>query len=177
MKLFKNICLIIFIIITILFTLGYSALPLLAGTSQNNGISWSTIYYISYYSLITNDANKTTDNTKYNDLAFEGRLATINIVFKILLYSCITITCLLAAGIIIAFIGLNFVSKIIFLLALILMILVWIIILLIVIKNSIMQDITNYFSNDNINYDSGSILITISTILMFVNYLIYTFLA
>jgi proliferating cell nuclear antigen PCNA len=54
------------------------------------------------------------------------------------------------------------------------------IITLIVTKNSSVKDFMNYFSvggDSDINYKSGGILITLSTALMVVNYLLYAFLA
>ena len=177
MKLVKNICLIIFIIINIIFTVGYAALPII--TSHNNlpketgTISYNNIFYINNYNTIIDGVKS---STKYSDLTIGG---TVDIVFKTLLYSCIAITCLIVIGIIIALLGLKFISKLIFLLALILMIVVVSIILLIVTKNSSVKEITDYFfsiGNPTMSYDSGAILIIISTAGMFINYLIYTFL-
>ena len=171
--LFKNICLVIYTIIAILFTIGYSALPIISNQFSN----YNTTFYISSFTLLINDAQNTYKNVNYKDLTIGG---IIDIIFKTLLYSCIAVSCLIVLGILLALFGLKFISKIIFLIALIVMVLVFSIITLIVTKNSSVKDFMNYFSvggDSNINYKSGGVLITVSTALMFINYLLYAFLA
>ena len=99
-------------------------------------------------------------------------------IFTILSYLCIAITFILSFGIIIALFKLTFISKIFFLLALILMIIVSYTSLINIEKNNSIQYKINYVlyleNKSIINYKSAIILIILSTILMFVNYLIYT---
>lgn len=182
MLLFKNICLILFTIIGILFTVGYLALPIISSqidfpSPTGSSISANTTIYINSFITFINDAERTYANIKYSDITDGG---LINIIFKTVMYSCVAITSLIILGLILAIFGLKFISKIIFLLALILMIIVFIVIILIVTKSDAVKDITNYFSagqNSNIDFESGGILITLSTGLMFVNYIIYSFFA
>ena len=96
------------------------------------------------------------------------------------MFSCIATSGLILLGIILALFGLKFISKIIFLLALIIMIIVFIFITLIVTKSSAVSDITKIFSlgeDSSMDYKSGGFLVTLSTALMFINYLLYAFLA
>jgi hypothetical protein len=182
MLLIKNICLILFTIIGILFTVGYSALPIISSkinipSPTGSSISTNTTLYINSFTTFINDVEGTYANIQYSDITNGG---LFNIIFKTVMYSCVAITCLIILGLILAIFGLKFISKIIFLLALILMIIVFIVIVLIINKSSAVKDIINYFSagqNSNINFKSGGILITLSTGLMFVNYIIYSFLA
>ena len=174
MKLTKNICLILFIIINILFTVGYSTLPIFSIRVEN--IKVETIFYVNNSELKIDGYENANSKIYYNDLPVKD---AASFILKALIYSCIAITCLIVIGIIIALLGLKFISKLIFLLALILMIVVVSIILLIVTKNSSVKAITDYFfsiGNPTMSYDSGAILIIISTAGMFFNYLIYTFL-
>ena len=182
MLMFKPICLIIFTIIGILFTVGYAALPLIASqvnlpSPTGSNFNANITLYINNFTVILDDANNTYSNINYNDLSSISGIT--NLLFKSLMYFCIAITCLLAIGIVIAIFGLKIFSKILFLIALILMCIVFILIILIITKSSAVQDLTNYFSaggNSSINLKSGGILITLSTGLMFINYLVYAFL-
>jgi len=180
---FKSICLIIFTIIGILFTVGYSALPLISTqinipSPDGSNINSNITLYINSFTALINDAENTYSSIKYSDLTSVSSI--INIIFKTVMFSCIGISVLILLGIILALIGLKFISKIIFLLALIVMIIIFIFITLIITKSSAVSDITKFFSsggNSSIDYKSGGILVTLSTALMFINYLLYAFLA
>jgi hypothetical protein len=184
---FKSICLIIFTVIGILFTVGYAALPLISsqlnipspvgGDLGVSNVSANVTLYINSFTQLINNAASTYSSINYSDLSSISGIT--NIIFKTLLYLCVAVSCLLALGILLALFGLKFFSKIIFLIALILMSIVFILITLIVTKSSEVKDITNFFSSggsSSINYKSGGILVIVSTALMFVNYLLYAFL-
>ncbi len=199
MKITKTFCLIVFTLITILFTIGYSALPIFTTQSlvplpsATNGEFYtnesrpasstvSSTFYITYFTSLINDIQNTYTNTKYSNLG-----STANVLFNTLLYGCITVSCMLTIAIIFALIGIfgfTFISKILFGLALFLMIIIFIIILLIILKNnilnisSIISNINNVgnVSNLDITHASGYTLMTIATGAMLVNYLLYSFL-
>jgi len=180
MKLFKNICLIIFAIITILFTVGYASQPIVSSSSNistpsgsANSVSNKT-FYISYYTTTTSNIQNTyTQNTDYTSLSNNEI-----IVFQTLFYVCIVITICLVGGIILALLGLKFISKIVFLLVLILMIVAFLIIQLSILSNSlVVMAETQTTSNPTVSNGVGYYLILTSTILMFVNYILYMFLA
>ena len=182
MKIIKNICLFFFIIITIVFTIGYSALPILKANAKipnpTDGSSniLSSSFYIGYVTNFINDMKNTyTENTNYSDIN-----NNIKLVFNTLLYSCIGVTLLMSLGIIIALLGLKFISKIIFFLALFVMIVIVIAILVINFSKNIIDilpsNISKYVNlnqDGNTGLDTGSILIIGSTSLMFIIYIIY----
>lgn len=186
MKIVKNICLVFFIIITIVFTIGYSTLPILkANTSIPNPTdgSSSTLslsFYIGYVKNFISDIKNTyTENTDYSDLNND-----VKIFFNTLLYSCIGVTILLVLGIIIALLGLKFISKIIFYLALLVMIAIVIGILVIAfgktMSNVLPSSLTKYINliqGGTAGLDSGSVLIITSTSLMIVINTIYSIFA
>ena len=147
MKLFKNICLIIFAIITILFTVGYASQPI-ASIYSTDSMQFNKTFYIS-------------NNTELIKL----------------FYLCIAITILLTVGIIIALLGFKFISKLLFFVILIMMIVVYIIIKVYVFADelAVMVD-TETLKFPTISNGSGYYLILTSTIAMFVNYILYVFL-
>ena len=183
MLMFKSICLIIFTIIGILFTVGYAALPLISTqinipSPDGSNIKSNFTLYINSFTAIINDAESTYSSINYSDLKSVSGIT--NILLKTLMFSCIATSGLILLGIILALFGLKFISKIIFLLALIIMIIVFIFITLIVTKSSAVSDITKIFSlgeDSSMDYKSGGFLVTLSTALMFINYLLYAFLA
>jgi len=185
MKLIKNICLIIFIAITILFTVGYSALPIMKGTGTvtiNPGTADTTAsftFYITHISNLINDAKDAYTSIDYSSIS--GITKTL---FNTMLYSCIGVSILLSIGIILAMLGLKIISKIIFLITLIVMIAIVIMFLLIISKSTLVSYIPNMITNiipgiqdSNITYDTGFLLMSAATILMFINFTIYSILA
>ena len=180
MKLFKNICLLIFAIITILFTVGYASQPIVNSSSTISTPSGSVssvsdkTFYISYYSTTLSDIQNTyTQNTDYTSLSNNEK-----IVFQTLFYICIAITILLTVSIILALLGLKLVSKIVFLLVLIMMIVAFLVIQLSILTKSlvVMAD-TQSLSKPDVSNGTGYYLILASTVLMLVNYILYMFLA
>lgn len=115
----KYICLVIFIIITILFTVGYATQPLLT-TAQHSIIPTSpygvnlhgkpadtiqNVFYINKISSIftaikTNIKSTYTTNTNYTNVNND-----IDLLFKTIFIICILITISLAIGILLGFIG------------------------------------------------------------------------
>ena len=81
MKLFKNICLLIFAIITILFTVGYASQPIVNSYSTLITPSGSVSsvsdkkFYISYYTTTSGNIQNTyTQNTDYTSLSNDEKI-------------------------------------------------------------------------------------------------------
>jgi len=190
----KQLCLIIYIIITVLFTVGYASQPILetsqmAQTPTNaDGTPSSTIgttstvsssFYIGKVSnLISNIQNTYSSSNDYSSVS-----NNLNVLFQTLLYTCIAITILLVVGILLGYFGLKMISKLIFLLAMILMIGVFIVIQVVILTDSFISKITsnginwNSISSTSTSNGTGYYLILASTVLMIITYVIYVFLA
>jgi hypothetical protein len=190
----KQLCLIIYIIITILFTVGYASQPILetsqiAQTPTNaDGTPSSTIgtistvsssFYIGKVSnIISNIQNTYSSSNDYSSVS-----NNLNVLFQTLLYTCIAITILLVVGILLGYFGLKMISKLIFLLAMILMIGVFIVIQVVILTDSFISKITsnginwNSISSTSTSNGTGYYLILASTVLMIITYVIYAFLA
>ena len=189
-NLFKYICILIFIVILVVFTVGYSTQPLLNVTADitvniptvpNITKSTETIpVIVSYkYLLYMDKLINNNDNTTIN---YKDVNSTLNTISNIVKYIFIGISVCIGLVIILSLIGLKFVSYIPLLLALTSMIIISIILIIIYSTNFIIDIIKNYISsqstfinisNTKINYDKGSIMIGISTVLLFVNYILY----
>lgn len=189
-NLFKYICILIFIVILVVFTVGYSTQPLLNVTvditvkipsvpnitKSTETIPVIVIYkYLLYMDKLINNNDNTTIN--YKDVN-----STLNTISNIVKYAFIGVSVCIGLVIILSLIGLKFVSYIPLLLALTSMIIISIILIIIYSTNFIIDIIKNYISsqstfinisNTKINYDKGSIMIGISTVLLFVNYILY----
>jgi hypothetical protein len=156
----KNICLIIFTIITILFTVGYASQPIVTSSASSGAVAVNNTIYIY-------------KNTDYSNLS-----NNVNKVYTLLLALCIASTVLLVLSIILALTGLKLISKIVLFFILIMMIIVFLIIQIKVLANSIITMVdaknVNTFNNSN---GAGYYLILASTILMFVNYILYAIFA
>ena len=159
MFLVKHICLIIFIIITVLFTVGYATQPIVSNYST---------------SITPNSVSNTyIQNTYYTNIDNNKRL-----IFTTLFYMCIGISILLVCSILIGFLGLKLISKISFFITLILMIIVFLVIQFAIVTSSVitMRD-NKHFTTPETSNGSGYYLILVSTCLMLVNYIIYAVLA
>jgi len=193
----KQLCLIIYIIITVLFTVGYASQPILE-TSQlaqlaqtptnadgtpssttNNTSTVSRTFYIGKVSnIISNIQNTYSSSNDYSSMS-----TNLNVLFQTLLYTCIAITILLVAGILLGYFGLKIISKIIFLVVMILMIIVFIIIQVRILADSFISNIKvdglneNSISSISTNNGTGYYLILSATVLMIITYVIYMFLA
>ena len=189
----KRLCLIIFLIITVLFTVGYASQPIIKtsqitqaptnpdGTpSSSGGTQVSSSFYIGKVSsIISNAKNTYTSSNDYSNVSND-----LNILFATLLYTCIGITILLVAGILLGHFGLKMISKIVFLLVLILMIGVFVVIQIVILADSFISNIMrnglaglDNISSTNTSNGTGYYLILAAVVLMIVNYVIYVFLA
>jgi len=187
MAIFKNICLVLITIITIVFTVGYAALPIINANANvsipltTESINTVITFYISKYTNIINNIPDTyTENTDYGTLN-----KNIKIFFNSIMYACIGVSSLLALGIIVALFGMKFISKLLFSLALFVMLAVLTIILLIVYGKKYVIDMLpssvgtflGILENAEVKYSSGATLISLATASMFVVDIIYSWLA
>ncbi len=181
----KNICTIIFIIITIVFTVGYTTQPLIVRRGGDPLV-------LTNFSSITNIANAYKNN-EYANLDNNIKLVLISEF-----YLCISATVLLTLGIVLTILGLvafKFISKILFIIALIIMIIVCIILQILISTDALVGSVSNiknvnYVKNlNNVNNvknlnnismstsnDKGYYMIMCSTGLMIVTYIIYSIL-
>lgn len=186
----KQICLIIYLIITILFTVGYASQPIIE-TSQltqtpttvnTDGGTPSTVsssfYLGKVSSIISNAQNTYSSSNDYSSMSYN-----LNVLFQSLLYTCIAITILLVSGVLLGYFGLKMISKIVFLITMILMIIVFIIIQTFILADSFISNINNNgaswnsVSSISTSNGTGYYLILTSTVLMIITYLIYAILA
>ena len=176
----KQICTLVYLIIVVLFTVGYANQPLIM--SDNKPL---LLFNFNSINNITNI---------YSDAKYDNVNSNVKIVLMTEYYLCIAITVILSLGIICALFK-NFVlkisSKIFFLISLIFMIIAFIILQILIIMKSLVSNITNTIEEDikertiptsvNVNFETSSgtgyYLILVSTILMIFNYIIYTILA
>lgn len=185
----KEICLVFFIIINILFTVGYASQPIfessqvinnptnVSGTQSNNIFTGS--FYVSRISnIITNFQNTYSSTNDYNNIN-----TTLNVFFESLLYSCIVITILLIIGFLFGLFNFKRISKLVFFITTLLMIIVFIVIQAIIILNNLISNIkqngfswSGFTSISNSN-GSGYYIIFSAVILMTITNTIYLFLA
>ena len=183
----KQLCLVIYVIITVLFTVGYASQPIfetsqIVQTPNNNTNTPSTVsktFYIGKVSdIISNIQNTYSSSNDYSSMS-----NNLNILFQTLLYTCIAITILLVVGILLGYVGLKMISKIVFLIVMILMIILFIVIQIVILSDSLISNIKanglnrNSISSTNTNNGTGYYLILVSTVLMICTYVIYMFLA
>jgi hypothetical protein len=175
MFLIKHICIIIFIIITILFTIGYITQPIVSNystsitpTGTSNNISFE--FYISGFdSIISNMKGTYTQNNEYSRIDNNKLL-----ILKTLFYICISISIILVISIILALYGLKFISKILFFITLLLMVIVFLIIQISIVASSLITIVsTQQFTKLETSNGTGYYLILASTCLMFINTIIY----
>ncbi len=186
----KQICLVIYLIITILFTVGYASQPIIetsqltrtptSATADGSAPSKvSSSFYLGKVSNIISNAQ----NTYSSDNDYSSMSYNMNVLFQSLLYTCIAITILLVGGVLLGYFGLKFISKIVFLITMILMIIVFIIIQTFILADSFISNINNNgaswnsVSSISTSNGAGYYLILTSTVLMIITYLIYAILA
>ena len=174
MFLIKKLCLIIFIIITILFTVGYATQPIVSNSSHSitptgTNTAQQTIdtnFYITYFN------NPYSQNTNYTSVSNDKQ-----IILATLFYMCLGTTVLLSVGIILGFVGLKFFSKIVFFITLLVMIITFLIIQFAIVASSLVSmSAERKFTTPETSNGTGYYLILVATILMFVNSIIYAFL-
>lgn len=201
-------CILIFIIITILFTVGYSTQTLISAKQiitmpPINGVfsTMTASEILTFNSLmISSNDNASIDYSDFN--------SNCKLIFKGIFGLCVSITCILGIGIILSLFNKIFISKIIFLIALILMLIMFMLLfnlyLTITIASigtdyltSFIANYLNEFIKDNINntpipknilpdnitptikntinYNNGFILMSVATLLMFINHFIFMY--
>ena len=181
MKIFKNICLLSFLIVTILFTVGWATQPIIETSSIfiNNANANANANTNVNTNVNTNQEENVKNQITINDLK-SGNIQ------KALFYLSITTTLLLGIGILIGFLGIIgfvFISKIIFFIAMLLMIVVFLIIQINIISGDVInifkELINNKTTNGNISVSNGNAyyMILTSMCLMVVTYIVYVFLA
>ena len=188
----KQLCLIIYIIIAVLFTVGYASQPIIetsqlvqsptnadGASASSTPTKVSSSFYIGKVSNVISNAKSTYSSS--ND--YSNMNTNLNVLFQTLLYTCIAITILLVAGILLGYFGLKLISKIVFLLAMILMIGVFIIIQVVILADSFISNFNangfnwNSISSTKTSNGTGYYLILTSTILMIITYIVYMVLA
>ena len=201
-------CILIFLIITIIFTVGYSTQTLISAKQiitmpPINGVfsTMTASEILTFNSLmISSNDNSSIDYSDFND--------DCKLIFKGVFSLCVSITSILGIGIILSLFNKIFISKIIFLIALILMLIMFMLLINIYLTITIASIGTDYLSSfianylnefikDNINntpipknilpdnitptikntinYDNGFILMSVSTLLMFINHFIFMY--
>ena len=169
MFLIKNICLIMFSIIFILFTVGYASQPIIV--SNNNPLT-----------LVDFNSIKRT----YSDNNYNSIIDNVNLAYTSVYYSCILISILLGLGIIFVLFKyyiFKVTGNILFLISLIYMIVVFIVLQLLIILNSFVTSFdqssdskSNQFNIQTSN-GTGYYLMLVSTILMIITHIVYTIFA
>jgi len=223
----KTICLIIFAIILILFTVGYASQPIISATisfttninrdniqpvanliqtnlQNENSIQIPNIdttidttidtiqllsikkKFILYLDNI-NMVNEINNPNQIQSLKYGDIDETLGSMFLALKYLCICVSIVISLGILLSMLGLKFISKFILILAMIVMMIITIILIIVYFTNYIKDAINSLLKSQNVlnvnidntglKYEPGGILISISTLIMFINYVIYAFLA
>jgi hypothetical protein len=195
-KFFKYICILVFIVILVLFTIGYSSQPILnlTATASINLELIPTIPKVTIniptlpnngnfkFSLYMNKIVNNTDDSIINYKDIDGTLDNISKISK---YVLIGVSICIVLIILLSLIGLKTISYIPLIIALITMIIFCIIIVILYSTNFVIDLLKKYISsqtesinlininNMKINYDNGGVFITIATILLFINYFLY----
>jgi hypothetical protein len=195
-KFFKYICILVFIVILVLFTIGYSSQPILnlTATASINLELIPTIpkVTINIPTLPNNGnfkfslyMNKIVNNTDDSIINYKDIDSTLDNISKISKYVLIGVSICIVLIILLSLIGLKTISYIPLIIALITMIIFCIIIVIIYSTNFVIDLLKKYISsqtesinlininNMKINYDNGGVFITIATILLFINYFLY----
>lgn len=174
----KLIFLILFLIIGIIFTVGYAILPIF----NLNYSLYECIIYINKINII----NKTSNENlllKYDDLNINN---TYKNILNYVYYGCIGTSCIIGAGIIFSYLRMKLISTILFLLAQTFMSLLVVFIVFLYysasfVKNLIPIPQTSQNKNigesqeNNISYENGGLLLLLSSSAMIVNYTLYSF--
>jgi len=176
---FRLIFLILFLIIGILFTLGYNLFSIINFKNK----LYNGEIFIDNMNIIDTETNETT-NYKYNDLSsIDNKYKTI---LKLVYYSCILTSCLIGGGIIVSYLRMKFISKVLFIIAQIFMTIGLGFILFMYYSSSFMQSvflpsyirsasIPEEYKEINTSYGNGGLLIISSTVAMIVIYILYSF--
>ena len=167
----------IFIIVVILFTIGYSLLPLITGTETINQFTFDAAIYVN--KLEITDSSKTTTTYNYSDLDISSSYKTM---LEYLYYGCIMSSCLIGGGIIVSYLKMKLISKILFILVQIFMTTFVSIILFMYYSTSFLKNLTAsslpYMPKGfelTMSFGSGGILVIVAYVIMVVNFILYSF--
>ena len=173
---FRLLFLILFLIIDILFTVGYNFFPLINFKSN----LYKGVIFINKLVMTDNLTNtKTTSN--YDELTIDSNY---KMILKYLYYGCIATSCLIAGGIVLSYLGMKFISKILFILAQTFMTTFVGLIVFMYYSSSFIDsfipsikgmDIPEEYKNITTSYGSGGMLMMVSSIMMIINYILYSF--
>jgi len=153
MKTSKYVCIFMYIIIIILFTVGYSSQSILSATqtitmpANADGtvtIMTATEVLNSNSLMISSNNNPGVDYSNINNIS--------TIIFQTLFSICIIITILLSLGVLLSFLNKIFLSKIILLITLILMLIIFILLMIIYLSLTVTSIGTNSLMNFLANY-------------------------
>jgi len=169
MFLIKNICLFMFFIILILFTVGYASQPIIV--SNNNPLT-----------LLDFNSIKRT----YSDNNYSSIIDDVNLAYTSIYYLCILTSVLLVLGIgfvLFKYYIFKVTGSILFLLSLICMIVIFIVLQLLIILNSFITSFDQSSDSKSIQFNiqtrngTGYYLMLVSTILMIITHIVYTIFA
>jgi len=164
------------LLIGVLFTLGYSLFSIINFKSK----LFNAEIFIDNINITFVEINETI-NYKYSDLDINSNY---KLILSCLYYGCIVTSCFIAAGIIVSYLRMKFISKILFIIAQIFMTTLAAIIVFIYYSSSFIKSILpNYteitipedYNDINTSYGTGGLLLIISSLAMIVIYCIYSF--
>lgn len=172
----RLIFLILFLLIGILFTLGYNLFSIINFKNK----LYNGEIFIDNMNLTNIETNETI-NYKYNDLDIDSNY---KLILTYLYYGCIATSCLIGVGIIVSYLRMKFISKILFILSQTFMTTFVGIILFMYYSSSFVKNLIPYFQSAsvpeeykeiNISYGNGGLLLIISSTAMTIIYILYSF--
>jgi len=176
MIIIRLIFLILFLLIGVLFTLGYNLFSIINFKSK----LYNGEIFIDNMNIIDTETNENT-NYKYNDLPIDSKYKTI---LTLVYYSCILTSCLIGAGIVFSYLRMKFISKISFIIAQTFMTIFVGFILFMYYSSSFMKNLIPQFESASVpeeykeinnSYGNGGLLLIISSIAMTIIYILYSF--
>jgi len=176
MIIIRLIFLILFLLIGVLFTLGYNLFSIINFKSK----LYNGEIFIDNINIVNTETNETT-NYKYNDLDINSNY---KLILTYLYYGCIATSCLIGAGIIVSYLRMKFISKILFILSQTFMTTFVGIILFMYYSSSFMKKLIPQFESVSIpeeykeintSYGNGGLLLIISSAAMTIIYILYSF--
>ena len=175
----RLIFLTLFLAIGVLFTLGYNLFSIINFKNK----LYKGELFIDNINLTTIETNKTT-NYKYDSLDIDS---TYKNILTYLYYGCIITSCLIGGGIIVSYLRMKFISKILFIIAQTFMSTIVGLILFMYYSSSFIENLIPFpktiqgfqipeeYKKISTSYGNGGLLIIISTVVMMVVYILYSF--
>lgn len=173
---FRLIFLILFLLIGVLFTLGYNLFSII---NFKNKLFNGEIF-IDNIKLINTQTNEIT-YYNYDDLDIDS---IYKLTLTYLYYGCIATSCLIGGGIIVSYLRMKFISKILFILAQTFMSTFVGVILFMYYSSSFIKNLLPHFESVSVSeeykeittsYGNGGLLMIISSVAMIVIYILYSF--